>query len=497
MEAVEYARDQEEFLLTELDSASREKNLADKIRQVYKDQGIEMSEDAIQKGVKEFLGRRFRHLPPKDNFLSKFAETYIDRGVICKKILEQTKKFAIITGCIMLPATAISIGINTVKQRNLMNVYEETTAGITKKKQEVKELVSSFEYVAASSFPEGNSPEVKQGILIKSQAFESQKFMVGRSIEKLLKQMEEIPQPLIPSKDTQPGEYTQEDREKTNLHARQVLQETDSVQEIKNKIQELETLLREAEKLPGIHTRGDTSIAAMKNNFSENEKAVRRANTLKEQLNSELSKGSVRQASQTVVAMQRLLEETRVLQELPKLIEEALLTATNLSNDKSADKSLEKLKQDGIAFTAAGNTGAAQSTLKQIEEISVKLAQEYEIILYQHSGEKTGVWRYPNDNPGQKNHYLIVEAKDSSGKTMVLDITNEETGKTSRTSKWAELVSEAEFEAVKTEKQRYGVIKAGNNVIARKVRGKLNPNYLKGPKTEQISDMEGSRITSW
>ena len=122
-----------------------------------------------------------------------------------------------------------------------------------------------------------------------------------------------------------------------------------------------------------------------------------------------------------------------------------------------------------------------------MERMLATLQSEYELRVLSRANESSGVFRIPAVNPNARNYYLIVEAIDKSGERLRLPIENEENGKVERVRRWGLRVDETTFDAVKNDKIDDGIIQ--NNVIGRKVRGKLVPDYIV-PTT-------GDTITEW
>lgn len=125
--------------------------------------------------------------------------------------------------------------------------------------------------------------------------------------------------------------------------------------------------------------------------------------------------------------------------------------------------------------------------VSSLEQIERTLDQSLTIRIISRPGELSGVFRIPDDQPGARNYYLIVEAIDATGKAVSLDISSEEDQKTERTSKWGIRVSEAVFDSVKADKQDDQIIQ--NADIGTKPRGALQPAY-------QIQTAGGS-ILDW
>ena len=99
----------------------------------------------------------------------------------------------------------------------------------------------------------------------------------------------------------------------------------------------------------------------------------------------------------------------------------------------------------------------------------------------------SGVWRYPVNNPGGRNYYLIVEAVTADGQRLELPITSEEDGQTRVVNHWGLRVERRIFDEVARDKQQDGIVDRKRFGV--KKRGFLTPEYAV-PTT-------GGAITEW
>ena len=168
-----------------------------------------------------------------------------------------------------------------------------------------------------------------------------------------------------------------------------------------------------------------------------------------------------------------------------------------LAAERDAVKQIARVKEAGdaadrhyqIAMSAlrTGDIETAAGSYATLKNLRRTLASSFTLRVVSRPGEKSGVWRYPEDNASVKNYYLIVEAVDSAGKAMTLPVMNEEDGKTYNVSKWGLRVPQSVYQRVAADKQDDGIIQA-REVGAKKI-GRLEPDY-------SISTT-GAMITSW
>ena len=130
---------------------------------------------------------------------------------------------------------------------------------------------------------------------------------------------------------------------------------------------------------------------------------------------------------------------------------------------------------------------AAKHTTSELRNLTRDIGAAFDIRIVSRSGEKSGVFRVPEDNPRARNYYIIVEAIDRSGNPVQISITSEEDGSTQRVSTWGIRVVSSVFERVKQDKLDDGIIQ--NVRFGSKRSGALNPDYL--------FPVEGGSILRW
>ncbi len=170
-------------------------------------------------------------------------------------------------------------------------------------------------------------------------------------------------------------------------------------------------------------------------------------------------------------------ERTRVelSVDLPRQLAEARAAALALAEGDAARARLETSYQDGVAATKSGDAAGARAALGELGFLAGVLAQDLAIRVVSRPGEYSGVFRIPDDAPGARNYYLVVEAVDAKGRAQPLEIASEEDQKTARAEKWGVRVSEADFNAVADDKADDQIIQ--NAQIGAKPKGALAPVY--------------------
>ena len=179
--------------------------------------------------------------------------------------------------------------------------------------------------------------------------------------------------------------------------------------------------------------------------------------------------------------------EQRALTELPADLQGAYQGVVISTQNAEALSDARALVAAGEAAVAQRDFDTARTAVTDLRTLADRLQRQFEIRVVSRPGEQSGVWRVPDDNRGARNYYLVVEAVTPDGQTVRLPITSEEDGRTRAVSKWGLRVDEATFQRVAADKGDDGIIQ--DNVVGRKLRGELNPEYSV-PAT-------GAAITEW
>jgi hypothetical protein len=79
MDVVDTLRHRQDLVVRELSGDARERQLIDKLRDIYRHQGIEVSDEVLKAGVKALDESRFAYTPPKPSFATSLARFYVGR----------------------------------------------------------------------------------------------------------------------------------------------------------------------------------------------------------------------------------------------------------------------------------------------------------------------------------------------------------------------------------------------------------------------------------
>jgi len=172
---------------------------------------------------------------------------------------------------------------------------------------------------------------------------------------------------------------------------------------------------------------------------------------------------------------------------LPEKLAAAHARVTEIAKTDEARERARSLLNAGEAALSAQDKDAARGVLASLEDLRAILEQEYSLRIVNRPNERSGVWRVPDVNTRARNHYIIVEAVDPTGRVLTVPITSEETGKTERVTQWGLRVDEDTFERVARDKQDNGIIERDR--FGYKERGHLLPKYE--------MRTTGAAITQW
>jgi len=168
--------------------------------------------------------------------------------------------------------------------------------------------------------------------------------------------------------------------------------------------------------------------------------------------------------------------EIELTQTLPAALTRLHREVSAAALEEKAKLQADGLLADGQRAIAAGDAKAARSVVDGLDTLQADLGAIYQVrVVYGPGEEYTGVFRIPEDVPGARNYYLIVEAVDPSGRLLEVPVTSEEDRRSDRVSRWGQRVSESVFNDVAADKGDDQILQ--NSVIGQKVAGYISPQY--------------------
>lgn len=173
---------------------------------------------------------------------------------------------------------------------------------------------------------------------------------------------------------------------------------------------------------------------------------------------------------------------------LPSEIGRLHEAVTTVALEDAARLKADALRAEGEQAIAAGDVKTARAARDGLALLQGDVSAAYEVRVVYGPGEaRSGVFRIPEDVPGGRNYYLIVEAVDATGALVEVPVTSEEDRRSARVTRWGQRVSETVFQTVADDKGDDQIIQ--NSVIGRKSPGSLSPEYS--------VDTPGGAILEW
>jgi len=168
--------------------------------------------------------------------------------------------------------------------------------------------------------------------------------------------------------------------------------------------------------------------------------------------------------------------ETELTQTLPAELTRLHGEVSAAALEEAAKLQADALLADGRKAIGAGDADAARAAVAGLATLQSDLSAIYQVrVVYGPGEEYTGVFRIPDDVPGARNFYLIVEAADPAGRLVEVPVTSEEDRKSARVSRWGQRVAEGVFSSMAADKGDDQIVQ--NAVIGQKTAGYLSPQY--------------------
>jgi len=165
MDVVDTLRHQRNVALRELDGVAREQQLIERLREIYRQQGIEVPDHILKEGVAALEESRFVYSPPPPSFKRTLARLYVSRGKWGRPILAAALALFVILGGYFLvyrpyqsaqtEAARVELAEEIPSQMDALyqTIYEETK--VQQAVVEAQDLVTRGKALAAEGDREG------------------------------------------------------------------------------------------------------------------------------------------------------------------------------------------------------------------------------------------------------------------------------------------------------------------------------------------------------
>ena len=167
MDVVDTLRHRERLVERELNENLREEQLVERLRELYKSQGIEVPDRIIEEGVKGLKESRFVYTPPKPGLPRTLALLWVRRSVYGKRAAAAVAILAIVFGAyqfgIVRPAQqareAERAELSEILPRELEATYQAVTAEA--QVPDARELADSLHAQGKAALQRGNVEEAR------------------------------------------------------------------------------------------------------------------------------------------------------------------------------------------------------------------------------------------------------------------------------------------------------------------------------------------------
>jgi len=439
--------------------------LLEEIGGFYQRQGLTVDSSIIEQGVDEFLSSELEFLPPKNLLLFGSAVLWIKRKVVLLSMAG--------ISALLILGGFVNSTISVQQGQELHQIVKKTEAAQASLKYQAESLHELIQPVQASGHPQIQPWVADEADLQKAFDFWQKEASDTLSEIRLARPSGAL-----------------------DLHTHQ------RSKEIAQYNQRQQKLAHEADGL-GVQTSELKARARFYTQYSAllAELNAHQAGTLPTSLNNRLSQATD-EARRALDAGNQFayLQAMEKRSSLTKLGEQATAISKEVAELKSI---LEHNSTDPVALRecraisasiendiATGKIDTAQKTVNQLRDYIDFVRANFVLRIVNRPGVKSGIDRYYTDKSGRRiaGYYLIVEATDSTGRTIKQPIRNEENGTIQLLSMWGERVSKDVYENVKADKLDNGRI--DRDKVGEKSAGAASIHYTLIPKSE-------GRITRW
>ena len=457
-----------------------------RLAEIYRSQGIEVSDAILDAGIAAQRERRYVYRPPT-GFKARLAGFWIDRLVIAKKAGVAAISVAI---AFTLFHVFWTIPFEHVTHKRLDGINAQAAAIPGRAKVAVATHHRVAESLADAISRAGKTPHADrlQPVATLSAA---QARVEQQAVDDALAQLSRQP-PL--------ARLVRTDGETRLVLAGRTLPESDPEATLRAAVDREEKLIARitgaTTNLRGVLANVSAAMdasrlldvanaAALAASLPSDADALR--NSTYSQGDTALRANNVKGANAAVDRLNRLPADVAMLStlhaRLDALRRDALATGAAGIDLATFDAAYQR----AIALASITTIDQASAATEDASRLVDVLSADYTYRIVNRPGERSGVWRINSESPDARNYYLIVEAIGTDGKAMPLPIRNEETGQTETVTTFGLRVAEDEFNRVGQDKKDNGIIE--RDMVGAKPRGTLKPAFN--------IPVSGGFITAW
>ena len=464
MDVVDTLRAQRSLVEAELNEEGRAQAFADRVKSIYASQGIDVPDSVIAEAVQALEQDRFTYEPPARSSRVRLAEIYIDRAVWFRRLAAALVVAALIWGGIAWSRHR--------RNRGLIEGFSTRQSLLERDVTTTQEQIDALSRRLAAAGRTSGTDKVTSGLVTEA--------------ERLLAATRERAQALEVTAPIDANAYPDDQRA---LDARLETRRR-AITDVQSDLSRVEGQLDVVRRLQGL--RGRITMALAKAAGVAVPDAQRaELERLKTQAMAALEAGDVETAEARVTglrsAVASLVQTAALKQHVLDSLRAAEADLGNMRIEADVQAEAAELGSRIRALLEAGDADAASARLAELQLLTQVLGLAYELRIISRPGEKSGIWRYPEDRPNVRNHYIVVEPLGPDGRAMSIPVRNEEDQIVRTVKRFAVRVPEAVYEAVKADKVDNGIV--DNSLFGVKKRGTRSPAYR--------FDVAGGWITDW
>jgi len=416
-----------------LNEEDNERALTAQVLATYEAQGMEVSEGMVRQALELHKSRRFEFEPPRDNLGLKLANAYITRD----KWVPVLALRSAVTASVLAVVGMGWWGVGELRYQSWKSDAQQTIADETFVRQNQAQLTQRLQQL-----PTAPRTVLEIGQKARKELTESARLLA-----------------LVPAVPT-------------TVEALESLYERDT-DAARTLVKARESQLVDASKHVGAAKKSLTSVqalqAAYQNLSAFDAQTPEYLENFRQQQRFAFQRAADEANTEAMEQAVNLFQQGLALnQQLEMLTSQAAAVAGG--HLQQVTSQLEEVRN----VLTTGNVAAAQTLLSDLSSKMEVLALSYTLRIVSEEGERSGVQRSFN-NSDARSYYIIVDAIDSAGKPVKLPVTNVETKREEKVSRFGIRVPESVYNAVGKDKSDDGIV--DKDTFGRKAAGELDPTY--------------------
>ncbi|EEF60002.1 DUF6384 family protein [Pedosphaera parvula] len=379
--------------------------LAVKLRDVYRQQGRDISDDAIQAGVSSYLAQRHRHLPKGTSWVRFVGALWMQRTIllIVMSVMLGLVAFAGITGGLVysgMRSKALE-GIHATARQaeNYRNQWQQRFAQLTQLSTQAARNQRLIQPALATFLDRNRQPSA---VILTTEK---------GNLEELSRQQSQL--------------LASEQKWRQNAEAVQTdLEKAKSLDQVENRYRMLIDVNATEKESP--HA-AEIEVALKNGDLAAATQAV---HAIEADIN--------RKQAEAANARALAAAKTRVTELLQKL--------AGVAKEPAPVQRFEHEVQ-----VAGDDTRLLNHVGDDIQKTTQWIAKDYTYRIVMRQGQKTAFVRTEHDS-GAKAYYVIVEAIDAFGQAAEKPVIDRENQKVTSTRMWGEEITAEDYEQIKSEK---------------------------------------------